>query len=93
MLSVLTAFLLYVFVGLIFNLFKHKAYSFINICGLDFRVSGVMADFPENSHFHFDMLCSLTTYKDRIENTNWFNNSFQAYKAANTDPVNALKHE
>jgi putative ABC transport system permease protein len=51
----------------------------LTIDGLDFRVSGVMVDFPDNSHFHFDMLRSLNTYKDRIENTNWFNNSFQTY--------------
>ncbi len=51
----------------------------LNIDGLDFRVSGVMTDFPDNSHFHFDMLRSLNTYKDRIENTNWFNNSFRTY--------------
>jgi putative ABC transport system permease protein len=38
----------------------------LNIDGLDFRVSGVMTDFPDNSHFHFDMLRSLNTYKDRI---------------------------
>ena len=51
----------------------------LNIGGRDFRVSGVMADFPANSHFHFDMLRSLNTYKDRITNTHWFNNSFQTY--------------
>jgi putative ABC transport system permease protein len=51
----------------------------LNIDGQDFRVSGVMANFPDNSHFHFDMLRSLKTYKSRIENTNWFNNSYQTY--------------
>ena len=51
----------------------------LNIDGMDFRISGVMADFPDNSHFHFDMLRSLNTYKNRIENTNWFNNSFCTY--------------
>jgi len=51
----------------------------LNIDGRDFRVSGVMADFPKNSHFNFDMLSSLTTYKNRLADTNWFNNSFQTY--------------
>jgi putative ABC transport system permease protein len=51
----------------------------LNIDGLDFRVSGVMADFPPNSHFHFDMLRSLNTYRDRLADTNWFNNSYQTY--------------
>jgi putative ABC transport system permease protein len=51
----------------------------LNIDGADFRVSGVMVDFPKNSHFHFDMLTSLNTYKDRLADTNWFNNSFQTY--------------
>jgi putative ABC transport system permease protein len=51
----------------------------LNIDGRDFRVSAVMADFPKNSHFHFDMLRSLNTYKNRLADTNWFNNSFQTY--------------
>jgi putative ABC transport system permease protein len=51
----------------------------LNIDGRDFRVSGVMADFPHNSHFHFDMLRSLITYKERLADTNWFNNSYQTY--------------
>lgn len=51
----------------------------LNIDGRDFRVSGVMTDFPKNSHFHFDMLRSLNTYKNRIESTNWFNNSYCTY--------------
>ena len=51
----------------------------LNIDGLDFRVSGVMADFPPNSHFHFDMLRSLNTYKKRLADTNWFNNSYRTY--------------
>ena len=51
----------------------------LNIDGTDFRVSGVMADFPQNSHFHFDMLVSLNTYKNRLADTNWFNNSYQTY--------------
>ncbi len=51
----------------------------LNIDGRDFRVSGVMADFPKNSHFHFDMLQSLNTYSERLADTNWFNNSYQTY--------------
>jgi putative ABC transport system permease protein len=51
----------------------------LNIDGTDFRISGVMADFPKNSHFHFDMLRSLNTYKNRLADTNWFNNSYQTY--------------
>ncbi len=51
----------------------------LNIDGLDFRVSGVMANFPKNSHFHFDMLRSLNTYSERLADTNWFNNNYQTY--------------
>lgn len=51
----------------------------LNIDGRDFRVSGVMSDFPKNSHFHFDMLRSLNTYSERLADTNWFNNSYQTY--------------
>jgi len=57
----------------------------LNIGARDFRVSGVMADFPKNSHFHFDMLRSLSTYKSRIEDTAWFNNSFQTYLLMRTE--------
>jgi putative ABC transport system permease protein len=57
----------------------------LNIGDRDFRVSGVMADFPKNSHFHFDMLRSLKTYKNRIEDPNWFNNSFQTYLLMRTE--------
>jgi putative ABC transport system permease protein len=51
----------------------------LNIDGLDFRVSGVMADFPHNSHFHFDLLRSLNTYRDRLDDPNWFANNFLTY--------------
>lgn len=51
----------------------------LNINGRDFRVTGVMADFPENSHFHFDMLRSLNTYSESLADTNWFNNNYQTY--------------
>jgi len=51
----------------------------LNIGGRDFRVTGVMADFPKNSHFHFDMLRSLTTYKESLADTNWFNNIYRTY--------------
>jgi putative ABC transport system permease protein len=51
----------------------------LNIDGEDFRVSGVMTEFPKNSHFHFDMLRSLNTYSERLADTNWFNNSYQTY--------------
>ncbi len=51
----------------------------LTIDGSDFRVTGVMADFPDNSHFHFDMLRSLVTYQDQLDNTNWFANNYRTY--------------
>jgi putative ABC transport system permease protein len=45
----------------------------------DFRVTGVMDYFPDNSHFRFDMLRSLITYQGRLDNTNWFANNYRTY--------------
>ncbi len=51
----------------------------LTINGMDFRVSGVIHDWPDNSHFRFDMLRSLITYKRGLENPNWFSNNYRTY--------------
>lgn len=42
------------------------------------KVSGIMKDIPENSHFHFDFVVSLIT-EDYSNSTSWWNNNFQTY--------------
>jgi putative ABC transport system permease protein len=52
-----------------------------------FRVTGVMADIPENSHFKANMIASFMTYSSADDN-NWQNNSYITYILLNqnTDP-------
>ena len=57
----------------------------------DVEVTGIYADFPEQSHWHPDILVSFTTLHDstiygrtRLE-TNWGNNSFGTYVLAGPD--------
>lgn len=49
--------------------------------GADYEVTGVIADPPENSHFTFNMLGSLSTIKSINEEAtqNWWNNSYHSY--------------
>ena len=42
-----------------------------------FKVVGVVADVPENTHYKFDILMSLKSIQDRIERDNW--NGFNYY--------------
>ncbi len=44
----------------------------------DYEVTGVMADVPTNSHFHFDFLGSLGTL-DNSRNPIWVSNNFRTY--------------
>ncbi len=50
----------------------------LNIGKNEFRVTGVMADMPANSHFHFDLVVSIVTY-DEIDNTDWFACNYRTY--------------
>jgi putative ABC transport system permease protein len=44
----------------------------------DFQITGILEEVPHNSHVHFDMLASISTYPD--ENlTPWFNNFIHTY--------------
>jgi putative ABC transport system permease protein len=43
-----------------------------------YRVTGVMADMPHNSHFHFDMLLSMASFPNS-RNTEWVSNNFYTY--------------
>ncbi len=44
----------------------------------DYKVTGVIADFPHNSHFHPDFLLSLYSYEE-YQNTSWLGNNFYTY--------------
>ena len=51
-------------------------------------ITGVMQDFPQNSHFHCKMLGSLSTLGDS-KSTNWLNHNYYTYVVLKegTDPV------
>lgn len=45
----------------------------------DLMISAVVKRYPDNSHFHFDLLVSLMTFERLYTNQNWFANNFQTY--------------
>jgi len=44
-----------------------------------FEVTGVMADLPVNSHFHFALLGSMVSYPNQANNDFWISNNFYTY--------------
>ena len=48
------------------------------ITEVDYKVTGVVKEFPENSHFHFDFLGSMSSY-DFVEQQSWLDNSYYTY--------------
>jgi putative ABC transport system permease protein len=50
-----------------------------NDTNIDFKVTGVCKNVPENSHFHFNMLVSLTSFPEMINNKGWTANNFVSY--------------
>jgi putative ABC transport system permease protein len=44
-----------------------------------YTVTGVVRDVPDNSHFKFDMLASMSTYPGRANNQNWVSHNFYTY--------------
>lgn len=42
-------------------------------------ITGVMQDFPQNSHFHAKMLGSLATYPESGDPLNWVNQNYHTY--------------
>ncbi|MCP4727728.1 MAG: FtsX-like permease family protein [bacterium] len=45
--------------------------------GLNIRIDGVINDMPRNSHFHFDIIISMST--NNIRNNDWRSNNFITY--------------
>ena len=46
--------------------------------GVSYMVTGVIEDFPHNSHFHFDFIASLVSYQGTL-NDFWVSNNFYTY--------------
>jgi len=47
--------------------------------GLDYAVTGVVGDVPENSHFSFDFLIPFTSRRDSVIDRDWNFSSFYTY--------------
>jgi len=45
----------------------------------EFMITGVSEDMPVNSHFHYDLLVSSTSFPELINNTGWTSNNFISY--------------
>ena len=54
-----------------------KQLTFFNQ-GTTYKVTGIAADAPSNSHFHYNMILT-TVGVDRFESTIWLNNGHQTY--------------
>lgn len=44
-----------------------------------FTVTGVLEDIPGNTHYHFDMLMSIASVRDRLENDGWSGYNYYTY--------------
>ncbi|SHG50378.1 putative ABC transport system permease protein [Chryseolinea serpens] len=54
----------------------------LNMNGEEYKVTGLVADVPENSHIRFNMLVSFRTWSDQVNqpiNNMWFWNGFHTY--------------
>ncbi len=60
--------------------------------GSDYTITAVAEDVPENSHFHFDFLASINTYK-WTSNNNWLLDQYYTYilleKGASVEKMNS----
>jgi len=45
----------------------------------EFKITGVSEDMPLNSHFHYDLLVSSTSFPELINATGWTSNNFISY--------------
>ncbi len=60
----------------------------------DYEITGVVKAFPENSHFHFNMLGSLITMRDFADNNFWVSNNNYTYILLQKDfPVEKLQEK
>jgi putative ABC transport system permease protein len=52
--------------------------------GRTYMVTGIIKDFPHNSHFHFDFIASLVSYQNSL-NDIWISNNFYTYVLLHED--------
>ncbi len=52
---------------------------------LNFKVTGVIEDVPDQSHFHFDFLLPLISFDGRYNGTGWWWNEFNTYLLINPE--------
>jgi len=50
---------------------------------MDFKITGVSENVPDNSHFHYDLLVSSASFPTYINDTGWSSNSFITYLLLN----------
>ncbi|MFK5972568.1 MAG: ABC transporter permease [Flavobacteriaceae bacterium] len=50
----------------------------LDIDDLQFTVTAIIDEVPDNSHFHFDMFASMTGYKN-ARNTSWMDSGYHSY--------------
>ena len=58
--------------------YKNPINQVLKIDNADFRVTGVVENIPENSHFHFDIFISSSTFP-WSRNITWWRNDFKTY--------------
>jgi len=46
---------------------------------VDFKISGISKDMLQNSHFHYNILLSSTSFPNYLSNQGWTNNNFISY--------------
>ncbi len=46
---------------------------------IDFEITGISENVPDNSHFHYDLLASSSTFPTYINDPGWTSNSFITY--------------
>ena len=46
---------------------------------VDFKITGVSENVPDNSHFYYDLLVSSSSFPSYINNTGWSSNNFITY--------------
>ena len=51
----------------------------LEINQLQYEITGVVADSPENTHIRYDLIASLKTLKDWNEMSNWYSTMFYTY--------------
>ena len=61
--------------------------------GTDYKITGVAQNPPQNSHFHFDFLASISTY-EWTSNDNWLSDSYYTYFLLQDNyPIRKLKQK